>query len=38
MPPGTPEARIRVVALGAYIAVMVAARIAFRRLGGNPLV
>jgi uncharacterized protein YggT (Ycf19 family) len=37
MPEGTPEARIRVVALGAYVALMVAAHAGFRSLGGNPL-
>jgi hypothetical protein len=37
MPPGTPETRIRLVALGAYIALLIAARVALAGLGGNPL-
>jgi uncharacterized protein YggT (Ycf19 family) len=37
MPPGTPETRIRLVALGAYIALLIAARVALASLGGNPL-
>jgi uncharacterized protein YggT (Ycf19 family) len=37
MPPGTPEARVRLVALGAYVALMLVAHAAFRQLGGNPL-
>jgi hypothetical protein len=37
MPPGTAEARVRLVALGAYIALMIAARVALANLGGNPL-
>ena len=36
-PPGTPEGRVRVVALGAYVALMIAARLALWGLGGNPL-
>jgi hypothetical protein len=37
MPPGTTEARVRLVALGAYIALLIAARVALASLGGNPL-
>jgi hypothetical protein len=37
MPPGTAEARVRLVALGAYIALLIAARVALANLGGNPL-
>jgi hypothetical protein len=37
MPPGTPEGWVRVVTLGASIALMIAARLAMWGLGGNPL-
>jgi hypothetical protein len=37
MPPGTPEARVRLIALGAYVALMIAARLVLASLGGNPL-
>jgi uncharacterized protein YggT (Ycf19 family) len=36
-PPATPESRIRLIALGAYVALMVAARFVVSSLGGNPL-
>ena len=37
MPPATTEARVRLVALGAYLALLIAARAALASLGGNPL-
>ncbi|HEV8436943.1 MAG TPA: hypothetical protein VGT40_02510 [Methylomirabilota bacterium] len=37
MPSGASEARVRAVALGAYVALMLIAHVAFRRFGGNPL-
>ena len=37
IPPGTPESRVRLVALGAYVALLIAARLALASLGGNPL-
>ncbi len=37
MPLGTPEARIRLVALGAYVALLIAARVALAGLGGHPV-
>ena len=37
LPAGTPEARVRVVALGVYVALVIATRIALAAVGGNPL-
>jgi hypothetical protein len=37
LPPATPESRVRVIALGAYVALMVMARFAVSSLGGPPL-
>ena len=37
MPAGTPETRVRAVALGAYVLLMLIAHAAFRQFGGNPL-
>jgi len=37
MPAGTPETRVRAIALAAYVLVMLIARAAFRQFGGNPL-
>ncbi len=37
VPSGTPEARVRAIALGAYVLLMLVAHVAFRRFGGNPL-
>jgi hypothetical protein len=37
MPPGTPETWVRLAALGAYVALLIAARVALASFGGNPL-
>jgi hypothetical protein len=37
LPPGTSEGRVRGVALGVYVALLIAARLALAALGGNPL-
>jgi hypothetical protein len=37
LPAGTPEARVRMVALGLYVVLLIAARLALAALGGNPL-
>ena len=37
LPAGTSEARVRAVALGVCVLLMLAARVAFLTLGGNPL-
>ena len=37
LPVGTPETRVRLVALGLYAALLIATRIALAAVGGNPL-
>lgn len=37
MPAGTPETRVRAVALLVYVLLMLVAHVAFRQFGGNPL-
>ena len=37
MPAGTPETRVRAVALIVYVLLMLVAHVAFRQFGGNPL-
>jgi len=37
LPAAAPEARVRVIALGVYVVLMIVAHAGFRRLGGNPL-
>jgi hypothetical protein len=37
LPIGTSEPRVRAIALGAFLALMVVTHVAFYRLGGDPL-
>jgi hypothetical protein len=37
LPPGTPEPRVRLVALGFYVSLWLVTRIAVTALGGSPL-
>ena len=37
LPAGVPEARVRAIALGVYVLLMLVAHVAFKQFGGNPL-
>jgi hypothetical protein len=37
LPPATPETRVRMVALGVFVALWLLAKLAIAALGGNPI-